>query len=33
MKRHWPLASLIDTEENARVAVLSRGLDSAAEDG
>lgn len=33
MKRHWPLASLIETDEKARVAVLSRGLASAAEEG
>ena len=33
MKRHWPLASLIEADEKARVAVLSRGLASAAEEG
>jgi hypothetical protein len=33
MKRHWPEEDLMDTEENARIAVVSRGLASAAEDG
>ena len=33
MERHWPAADLRETEENARVAVSSRGLASAAADG
>lgn len=33
MKRHWPLGALMGTDVNARVAVESRGLDSATADG
>lgn len=33
MKRHCPFDALRETEEKARVAVLSRAFDSAAEDG
>ncbi len=33
MKRHWPSADLIATEEKARVAVSSRGFASAAAEG
>ncbi len=33
IKRHWPAESWMETEENARTAVLSRGLDSAAAEG
>jgi hypothetical protein len=33
IKRHCPLEALRETEVNARVAVLSRGCDSAADDG
>lgn len=32
IKRHWPSADLIETDEKARVAVSSRGLASAAAD-
>ena len=33
MDRHWPAADLRETEENARVAVSSRGFASAAAEG
>lgn len=33
MKRHCPLGAFIGTDENARVAVSSRGLDSATAEG